>query len=46
MKEQNQLLAGILNKPNFESLWAGGNEGMGNRASGELKYGNIQTGFN
>ena len=46
MKEQNQLLAGILNKPNFESLWAGGNESMGNRASGELKYGNIQTGFN
>ena len=46
MKEQNQLLAGILNKPNFESLWAGGNEGMGNRASGELKYGNIQIGFN
>ena len=46
MKEQNQLLSGILNKPNFESLWAGGNEGTGNRASGEIKYGNIQTGFN
>ena len=46
MKEQNQLLAGILNKSNFESLWAGGNENMGTRAQGELKYGNINKGFN
>ena len=45
MKEQNQLLAGILNKPNFETLWSRGNENTGNRAVGELKYGNIGSGF-
>ena len=40
MKEQNQLLAGILSKPNFESKFSGG---YGNSVSSEgtLKYGNV-----
>ena len=45
MKEQNKLLAGILSKPNFESIWAQSGENLGSRASGELKYGNVGTGL-
>ena len=45
MKEQNQLLAGILSKPNFETMWAGGNENSGNIANRDLKYGNVGTGM-
>ena len=45
MKEQNRLLAGILAKPNFESVWAGGNETFGNSNNRELKYGSVTTGL-
>ena len=45
MKEQNRLLAGILAKHNFESVWAGGNETFGNSNNRELKYGSVTTGL-